>query len=165
MWNILLDDYGFTWKELARLYELEILSGYKLNFGDVANWHSKLSFGYITWEELYQLFKMGKPIPTRIGDNYKYITITPDLLLKDVLKKIIKTWNISRTPNQLFQIFEISFNHPLKGYDDVNNVIFDFTDDSVKLLHVATDEWLGYEDVPIGENGTFDIIYEIKVIE
>jgi hypothetical protein len=30
MWDRLLDDHGLTWKELARLYESETLSGYKL---------------------------------------------------------------------------------------------------------------------------------------
>jgi hypothetical protein len=48
MWDRLLDDHSLTWKELARLYELEILSGYKLNFKDITNWHSKLVFGDIT---------------------------------------------------------------------------------------------------------------------
>jgi hypothetical protein len=62
MWDRLLDDYGFTWKDLARLYKLKTLSGYKLNSAEIVTWHTRLSFGNITWGELYQLFKVWNPV-------------------------------------------------------------------------------------------------------
>jgi hypothetical protein len=101
-----------------------------------------------------------EPSLLKIGDTTKYMTITPDLLLKDVLKKIIKTWNIDTTHDPMF---EISFNHPFKGCDDRDKVTYDVTNDSVELLTLAQ-RWVEYEDIPIGENGIFDLIYGVDVI-
>jgi hypothetical protein len=90
---------------------------------------------------------VGNPVLLNRGDTTKYMTITPDLLLKDVLKKIIKTWDIDTTHDPMF---EISFNHPSKGYHDRDKVTYDVTNDSVELLTLAQ-RWFEYEDIPIGK--------------
>jgi hypothetical protein len=158
MWNHVLDDHALTWKEIARLYELEKISGYKLNFKELIRWYEKVIAADITWEELYQLFKFGKPIPVEKKDKYKYITIHPDMLLKDVLKNIAETFNFSITTCTNFLL---RFNrHPMKA-DDQCYVNYDVNNDNLKVYNTIT--WSKYEDVPIGENNIFQLLSEIII--
>jgi hypothetical protein len=160
IWNGRITSYGLTWKELARLYELEILSGYKLKLKEIMDWHKKLTSGLITWEDLYRLFEAGKPIIVINEQRFGYVTIKPEMFLKDVLKRIRKMWSISMETSSMF---EISFDHPLGGHI-TNNVLYNVLDDNVLVLDIVTHGWIEYEQVPIGENCTFELIYEIRVV-
>jgi hypothetical protein len=162
MWDSVFDDYEITWKDLARLYELETISGYKLNFNDITGWYAELDLGDITWEELYQLFKSGKPIKVELEDNIKYITITPDMLVKDVVKKIQKTLNISIKPHTQF---ELIFKDNMMSRPAASYIRYDTTNDYVQLLRLFDWRWVETNDVPIGENSIFELLDKIKVTE
>jgi hypothetical protein len=163
MWDSVFDDYQITWKDLARLYELETISGYKLNFKDIVDWHEKLMFNHITREELHQLFKYGKPIPVEIQGDVKYITISPDMLLKDIIKKIRDTRNIKIND----VIFELFFYQPIKGgdHDEDDYIRYNENKDIVEFFNIRNDQWYwyAYADLPIGENKIFDLLNYIKV--
>jgi hypothetical protein len=131
-----------------------IINNHQLEGNELLLWELNVNHQNITWHELASLYENGRPliILNEDTDERKVIQIVPETKLSEIFElikeKIIDT-----------RRYVVHLRHPFKVNDDY---AVEYNGNKILVYINDYNNWIAYNDKPIGKNKLYDLIYQIS---